>query len=671
MSALYSPVQKGRLLSLTTPLGSDVLIPTAISGSEALSELFEMKISMISSNAGITADSLLGKPVTLKISRPDAAPRAFNGIVAAFSAGGRAVSGHRRYQIVLRPKLWLLTLTADCRVFQNQSVVQIAETLLSEGTVSDFKKKGLTGTHVAREYCVQYNETDYDFLRRILAEEGIYFYFQHGDGAHTLVLSDSAAGYGDCGEDSVYYAPPLSGETISIESWNPGYRFVSGKAALTDYNFEQPASDLTSSTGTALSNGAFKTWEVFDYPGDYLQKGDGAGASRLRMEAVEAGYAVVNGAGAYRLFQPGGKFTLDKHEVTSEQGKSYVLASVNHEAEDNTHLGNAAGEPRYSNSFTALPAETLFRPQRQGARPLIPGPQTAIVVGPSGEEIYCDKYGRIRVQFRWDRLGKGDEKSSCWVRVSQMLAGPGWGSQFTPRVGMEVIVVFLEGDPDRPLVIGCAYNGTNAPPYSLPDNKTQSGFKTRSSKEGSATTFNELRFEDKKDSELFYIRAQKDYTREVENDDTLQVKHDQKITIKNDRMLTVEEGNDSTTISKGNHALTVSEGNDSAVVSKGNSSLTVSQGNASTDVKSGNYAVKLGSGNATLQCDGGSITLKAAQSITLKVGSNSLTISQTGIAVKGTQITLTGDAKVQVGGPMVNINGDGMVQVKGGIVTIN
>ncbi|OYW42743.1 MAG: hypothetical protein B7Z45_01655, partial [Azorhizobium sp. 12-66-6] len=284
-------------------------------------------------------------------------------------------------------------------------------------------------------------------------------------------------------------------------------------------------------------------------------------------------------------------------------------------------------------------------------RPLIPGPHTATVVGPSGEEIYCDKYGRVRVQFHWDRLGTNDEKSSCWIRVSQGMAGNSWGALFTPRVGMEVVVSFLEGDPDRPLITGCVYNATNMPPYTQPDNKTQSGLKTRSTTGGDATTFNELRFDDKKGAELIYMHAQKDQTRDVENDDTLNVKHDQIITITNNRTETVSEGNETVTVSKGNRAvtittgtedltvskgnqtLTVSQGNSTTTVSQGNHALTVSQGNSTTDISQGNQTVTLGSGNATLKCNGGSITLQAAQTITLKVGSNSITISQSGVAI--------------------------------------
>ncbi|MFG1423601.1 type VI secretion system Vgr family protein [Roseixanthobacter liquoris] len=684
-----APVQTDRLLTLTTPLGGDVLIATAFSGTEGLSQLFRFTLSMVSTNTAITPDSLLGKPITVAIARPGADPRYINGIVISFAAADKTVDGMRRYEAVLAPKFWLLTRTADCRIFQNQSVTQIADTLFSDGGITDYQKQGLTGSHPARDYCVQYRETDFDFLTRLFAEEGIYYYFQHANGKHTLILSDSTAGYTDCADKSVQHAQPQSGETVAVQRWESSYHFESGKTTLDDYNFEQPTTDLTSTTSTVLTNSAFKSWEIYDYPGDYTKKDDGTSLSRVRMEAVEATYSVVRGEASYASFQAGSKFTMAKHEVAAEQGKPYVLATVTHEARDPTHIGNQSRDVVYSNSFTALPATVAYRPPPVTRRPLIPGPHTATVVGPSGEEIYCDKYGRVRVQFHWDRLGTNDEKSSCWIRVSQGMAGNSWGALFTPRVGMEVVVSFLEGDPDRPLITGCVYNATNMPPYTQPDNKTQSGLKTRSTTGGDATTFNELRFDDKKGAELIYMHAQKDQTRDVENDDTLNVKHDQIITITNNRTETVSEGNETVTVSKGNRAvtittgnedltvskgnqtLTVSQGNSTTTVSQGNHALTVSQGNSTTDISQGNQTVTLGSGNATLKCNGGSITLQAAQTITLKVGSNSITISQSGVAISATQVTISGTAKVAVSGPMVSVNGSGTVQVQGGLVTIN
>ena len=317
---------------------------------------------------------------------------------------------------------------------------------------------------------------------------------------------------------------------------------------------------------------------------------------------------------------------------------------MEHKAIDETHLGNSTNPSTYSNSFKALPATTVYRPPPDTRRPLIAGPQTAKVVGPSGEDIYCDKYGRIRVQFFWDRDGKNNENSSCWIRVAQVFAGANWGTIYTPRIGMEVVVVFLDGDPDQPLVIGSVYNENNMPPYALPGAKTQSGIKTRSTTKGTSSTYNEMRIEDKKDSELFYFRAQKDFQREVMNNDTLTVSNDQTITVKQNLSETISEGNMSSTISKGNKSI---------------------------DVQKGNYNLTLASGNMSVQCNGGNITMKAANSITFQVGSNQIIINQSGVTIKGTMVQSTATGTSKTTGNIVQVNGSGMVKVSGATVTIN
>lgn len=706
MSDTATITQAGRLLSMTSPLGADVLIPVAVEGEEGLSRPFRYSITVISSRMSIAPADILGKSVTLSIARKGGDPRAINGIVASLASGPLAMRGYRRYTMEVVPTLWLLSLSSDCRVWQEKTVVQIVEALLGELGVTEIKKQGLTGTHNARITCVQYRETALDFVGRLLADEGIYYYFTHETGKHTLVLSDSTAGYYDCPDKEVQHAAAAQGGMLAIDGWSHAQSFTSGKWTLKDYNFETPSTDLTASTATVLDVAAFKKWERFDYPGIYTVKADGTTRSRWAMEEDETGYETVEGTGSYRGFAAGAKITMASHAVEAEKGKGYVLTEVRLSARDESHLGNSGGPPSYANSFTAIPDATAFRPPPL-PRPIVHGPQTATVVGPSGEEIYCDKYGRVRVQFHWDRKGQKDEKSFAWVRVAQIMAGKNWGSLFTPRVGMEVVVDFLEGDPDQPLVVGTVYNGENMPPYTLPDNKTQSGIKTRSSKQGDAATFNELRFEDKKDSEEIYFHAQKDFKRVVENDDTLQVDHDQTITIKNDRTETVSEGNEAVTIAKGNRTVTIGEGNetlevtkgnrtvtvgqgnDSHTVSKGNASLTVSQGNRTVevaqgndtltvkmgnetmDVKQGDFALKLGLGDASIKCDAGSIKLEAMQAIELKVGGNSVKIDQSGITVKGIMVKVTGDAQVQIKGAMTQVNGDGMVQIKGGVVTVN
>lgn len=651
--ATIQPNQVNRLLSLQTPLGQDILIPTSFEGVEKLSDLFNFKISAISTNQNITPEQLLGQPVTLSISRPNSDSRVFNGIVTTFSASYAVVSNLRAYELVLRPKAWLLTKTSDCKIFQNMTVIQITDSIFSDNQITNYKMQGITGSYPPMDYCVQYQETDFDFLCRIWAEVGIYFYFYYSNNEHTLVLSDSVSGYFDCLDANVIHAPSIQNDTICISKWDNDSVFVSGKYTLNDYNFEQPTTNLTATTVTTLSNSQFKSWELYNYPGNYTQKSDGQNLSRYRMEQIESTYATAKGEGNYRGFTPGAKFTMAQHEVKSEENKQYVLLSVEHTAKDESHVGNATRVSSYSNKFEAIPATTIFRPPPITRRPLIPGPQTAEVVGPSGEDIYCDNYGRIKVQFHWDRDGQNNENSSCWIRVAQVFAGANWGTIYTPRIGMEVIVIFLDGDPDQPMVVGSVYNADNMPPFTLPGQKTQSGIKTRSTTNGTSSTYNEMSIDDKQGSELFYFRAQKDFQREVMNNDTLTVSNDQNITITNNRSETVSQGNMTTTISKGNK------------------STSVAAGNVSMDITSGNYDLTLGTGSANLKCNGGSILLQAATSITLQVGANEIVINQSGVTIKGTMIQSTATGTSKITGSIVQVNASGMAKIAGATVMIN
>jgi type VI secretion system secreted protein VgrG len=341
----------------------------------------------------------------------------------------------------------------------------------------------------------------------------------------------------------------------------------------------------------------------------------------------------------------------------------YVLTDIEHNAHT-TSFGTSKGamEDHYSNSFRCIPAPVHFRPPRLTPHPSVAGPQPAVVVGPSGEEIYVDKYGRIKVQFFWDRQGKKDENSSCWVRVSQLWAGKNWGAIFTPRIGQEVMVDFLEGDPDQPLVTGRVYNAEQMPPYALPANMTQSGIKTRSSKNGGSDNFNELRFEDKKGSEEVYFHAEKDMNRVVENNDTLKVGNDQTIEIKNNRTETVTTGNESVTIKTGNRLVEVSQGNDDHKIKMGNRGVEISMGNDS---------LKISMGNQTTKLDLGASSTEAMQSITLRVGQSSIKIDQMGVTIKGMMISIQGQVQTEVKGLMTTVNADAMLTCKGAITMIN
>ncbi|OAI38844.1 hypothetical protein AYO40_06300 [Planctomycetaceae bacterium SCGC AG-212-D15] len=691
---MSSYTQANRPLSIDTPLGKDILLLKEFSGEEELSRLFRYELVMLSENEAIAANDIVGKQVTWTIQSPEGSPRYFSGMVRSFARCAMSLRGLRQYRAEVVPWLWFLTRTRDCRVFQKQTAVQIAEKLFQDLGWSDFESGQVTGTHNPLEYCVQYRESDFDFVARLLEREGIFYSFRHEQGKHTLVLADQKGAYVDCAEKDVDYFQQV-GTPRAITRWDHQYQFCSGKWAQTDYHFESPSTALLTSATTVVSLPNATKYEIFDFPGGYTKTSDGTPLTDVRMEEEESSFETVEGESTCTTFTPGGKFTLTKHDVKAEEGKAYVITSIQHRGHDESYDDEANGTTRYSNRFTGIPATVSFRPRRSTPQPVISGPQTALVVGPSGDEIYVDKYGRVKVQFFWDRLGKKDENSSCWVRVAERWAGKNWGTAFTPRIGQEVLVDFLNGDPDHPLVTGALYNGERMPPYTLPTNKTQAGIKTRSSADGSADNCNELRFEDKKDSEQIFFHAEKDFLREVENDDKLTVDNDQVIEIKKNRTETIKEGDESVTVAKGKRtvkikgddSLTIEDGNSNVTVSKGNSTLTVSKGDRSATVN-GSDGLQLKQGDRTVTLDMGSDTLTIKQgnqttainlgksettamtSIELKVGQNSIKVDQSGITLSGLVVKIDGQTQTQVSGLTVSVSGSTMVSVSGGITKI-
>jgi type VI secretion system secreted protein VgrG len=400
--------------------------------------------------------------------------------------------------------------------------------------------------------------------------------------------------------------------------WERGYNFFTGQWTQTDYNYLTPTANMSSTTTTVQPLSMAKQYEFYDYPGGYTAKANGQSLTQIRMEAEELTYNEVKGAGTYSSFCPAGTFTVSSHDNSAEVGQSCVLTAVRHQAHEVGYLQCDQGrESFYQNRFTCIPASSTFRPARLTPQPVVRGPETALVVGPSGEEIYVNQYGCIKIQMFWDRVGQKNENSSCWVRLAQGWSGSGWGMQFLPRIGQEVVVEFLDGDPDSPIVTGCVHNAQNLPPFTLNTNMTQSGIKTRSTKGGNASTFNQLLFEDKNGSEAIIIQAQKDLNCTVNNNDTLVVSGDQSVTITNNRTTVLNKGNDSTTIQAGTSSLT------------------------------------------------------AAKQITFSVGGNSITIDSSGITIKGMNITLQGQTQVQVQAPSINATADTALQLKGAIVNIN
>jgi type VI secretion system secreted protein VgrG len=512
--------QDKRLIAVTTPLGKDVLLLTGFEGREEMSRLFGYKLEMLSENTGITAPDLVGKRVTWMVHRGDRDPRYFNGVVSRFSAGSVDNRGLRTYKAEVVPWLWFLTHTTDCRIFQKKSVPEIIEKVFKDNGFKDYELN-VRGTHPKWEYCVQYRETDFHFVSRLLEQEGIFYHFRHENGNHVMVLADEASAYKDLPESKVEYQ---SGTKLSdhIVGWERAYEFRPGKWAQTDYNFETPSTSLLAITPTVVSLPGNDKFEKFDYPGEYEIKDDGKRETKIRMEEEEVAYDVATGVSACTTFSTGGKFTLQKHPCPSEAG-SYLITSIHHSATEPSYSTTPGSGKDYSNTFGCIPAAVTFRPARTTAKPTIKGPQTAVVVGPKGEEIYTDKYGRIKVQFHWDREGKKDENSSCWIRVAQMVAGKRWGGSFWPRIGQEVVVEFLEGDPDRPLITGVVYNAEQMPAYlgDGPDDKHKNdnkvgGIKSNTTKGGQG--FNEWRFDDTKDKQQVFLHAERDLDFRVKND---------------------------------------------------------------------------------------------------------------------------------------------------------
>ena len=646
-----------RWLQLKTPLGKDQMILTGFSGEEAVNGFFSFRLDVISPKDNIQPTDLLGKEVTFSVLSGQTSRRYYHGFVSRMSSGGTIDhwgdgTSYFVYHLELVPEYWFLTHRVDCRIFQEKTTKAIIEDVLS-------KAGGKAATKIPTgrtwEYCVQYLESDWAFIERLIQEEGWLWFIRHKDGSNELHI----------GEDSgLYYGIEMANVEMDAEgtadnvvnAFDQEYRFLPTKWANEDYDFKTPKKDLLTATNSVKKTGKSGQYEVYDFPGNYIDKGDSDGKgdriAKRRIEALEANFKLAEGHGAVRFFEAGGYFTLKGHHFKAEDNKQWVIARVRHAASGAGHAAGAGGAYTYGNSFVAAPKETVLRPARTTPRPIIAGPQTALVVGPSGEEIDVDQYGRIHVQFHWDRLGQKNEKSSCWIRVAQSWAGPQWGTVFTPRIGMEVVVEFLDGDPDRPLVTGCVYNGDNMPPWALPGNKTQSGIETRSSKGGAKADTNIFRFEDKKAAEIIYMHAQKDHVVEVEHDENITIDNDQTRHIKHDQTLKVD--NNQTETIKQNRDTTISMGNDTYKLSMGNRTSKISMG------------------NDKLNIDLGKQDVEAMQSIELKVGASSVKLDQMGVTIKGMMIKVDGSMIVDVkGGLMTTVKGGAMLILKGGITLIN
>jgi len=515
-------------------LGETVLRVVEFNGTEGISQLFHFTLELASADAEVDFKAVVGQPAGLTV---EGAPesRHVNGIICRFEQAGRGPD-YTRYRGELVPAMWLLTQRQNCRIFQGKSVPDIVKEVLQDARLpSDSFRFALRGSYAPRDFCCQYRESDMDFIARLLEEEGICYFFEHSEDKHILVMGDNAGAHPPI-------EPPATVALRAVGYGSTDEEFFStftltqairpGTVVLRDFNATKPSLDLT----VQEQGRDHAELEVYDYPGEYLDKGTGSSLAKVRLEEEQAAAEQAAARSDCRRLTAGYTFVLDGHERT-EFNKEYLITTVHHYGSQPQALDVEAAavspQPVYENDIECIPKATPFRPPRLTPRPLISGSQTAIVTGPGGEEVHTDEQGRVKVHFHWDRLGTRDDKSSCWVRVSQGWAGVGYGIMFLPRIGQEVIVDFLEGDPDRPIITGRVYNGEQVPPYSLPADKTKSTIKTNSSKGGGGS--NEIRFEDKKGGEELYIHAQKDHMNVTQNDRSEDVGHDRSLHVGNDK----------------------------------------------------------------------------------------------------------------------------------------
>ncbi|MHC6226195.1 type VI secretion system Vgr family protein [Pseudomonas sp. X10] len=512
-------IQANREIAVTSVLGADVLLFRRMSASEGLSVLSEYRIDLYSERTDLEFDDLLATPMTVSVALPKGGQRHFSGMITRFAYTGRQ-GRFATYHAVLRPWLWFLTRSSDCRIFQQQSVPDIVKAVFAAYTIADIDTAGLSGSYPVLEYCVQYRESDFDFVSRLLEQEGIYYFFRCSAGRHTLVLADGYGAHAPApGYAQVRYMPAQDQamrDSEVIYDWRMSGEVEPGAWALQDYDFEKPSANLLVKS-TQARDYAQSRHECYDYPGKYRERHQGETYARHRVEARHTSHRRIEGETRARGLFPGALFTLAEHP-RDDQNQQVLVLAARYELSSDTYEPTRPEDPApvLTCSFTALSCQHEFRPPCVTSRPLVHGPQTAKVVGKQGEEIWTDQYGRVKVQFHWDREGKEDENSSCWIRVAQGWAGKRWGSLFLPRIGQEVIVSFLEGDPDRPLVTGSVYNAEVMPPYTLPEQATRSTLKSHSSKGGSG--YNELRFEDKKGAEQVFIHAERNMDQRIEQD---------------------------------------------------------------------------------------------------------------------------------------------------------
>ncbi len=703
------------MLTLTiTPDPGFTLNLDQLEGTETLGRPFVYQLTLSSTKTKTDLTSLLGSTVTVTLTNPDKSKRYFNGIVARIAYAGMR-SGGRTYIMELRPWIWLLSHRKDCRIFQNKAVFDIITTVCRNAGFSDFtdnRKASPKAGSQTLEYCVQYDESSYDFITRLMEEYGIYYYYTHSDGKHSVVFCDDPSSHASIGAAIPFATRQTGARAVDdhIWQWSSELSVRSGKVTYTDYNFKTSTVPLTASSGSGPAPYTHGDIELFDYPGRYLTASGGQPLTDARLQQLGWQQLVKFGTTNSRRMATGGKFAMSGFYEAGDN-TSYTVVEASYTLNLTSAKSDTAAASRhvFSCKFQAIADTVPFRLTRETVRPRIHGAQVARVVttptGAATDEVTTDEYGRILVLFPWARPDspatqteseQNDQQASCWIRVAQPWAGAGGGGMFIPRVGMEVVVAFLDGDPDRPLVVGCVYNDKNTVPYALPANKTRSTIKTNSSEGGGG--FNEIRFEDKKNSEEVFFQAQKDYNKVVLNDETVKITQNtttevlkgyRKITVdKGYNSLTVSEGDNSLTVTKGknttkvkgDNSLTVETGDDKTKIEQGASKLSVELGDHSVEVKAGKSKYKVFD-DIEIESETAKIKIKAHEKITLEVGDNSIVIDKDGITISCKKLdvsTTSGAVSISSGAAMsltakssMSADGGNSMTLKAGSIAIN
>jgi type VI secretion system secreted protein VgrG len=612
LAALLSP-QNRRLFkfkNLANP--EQQLLIESFKGREGLSQAYSFELLLVCEDSGVELKSMMGQLVTIEIELATGSPRYLAGYLTRFASIG-SDGGMARYTATLNPWFSMLKNRFDTRIFQGNTVEEVVTQVFALCPAFSRHEFRLTKPQKRYTYITQYRETDFNFVQRLLEEEGMFYYFEHTAEGHTMIICDDSSTLVPLPEQPQirFHTASVTETADSITQWSGNRQLQSGKIAVQTFDYRQPNNPLPVTMNSLNKQGDVENFEIYDFPGQYTHGtyDEGEALVRLRVEALELKGKSFSGASNCRAMKPGYTFELLQHydhDQGSAEDRQFLLMGVESEGHNNYLNGHQAS---YYNTFTCVRKKIPFRPQLSTPRPTIPGPQTAIIVGPPGEEIFTDELGRVKIQFHWDRKGQHNDHSSCWVRVAQSGASGGFGSIQIPRVGDEVVVVFLDGNPDRPLVMGSLYNSQNTPPWSLPANKTQSGFLTRSTK-GDGGTANFFRFEDKSGAEQIIMHAERNMDTEIEVDESHHVGANRTITV------------------GGTHTETIKK----------------------------DTVMNVQEGSLTIQVDNQFIQVNAKQHIILQVGDSSITLTPDGIEIKGNSISTVSTGTTQITGAQVRVN---------------